>query len=112
MVKKWIDWFKQYRDILTSEIIHVGRPTGRDLDCMLHVNPFIKHRGMVVVFNPTDRDITKEMRLPLYYTGLQQKVTVLSASGERKTMTLDKDGNLSLPVSVKAQGTAWFLIEE
>lgn len=81
-------------------------------DCMLHVNPFIKHRGMVVVFNPTDRDITKEMRLPLYYTGLQQKVTVLSASGERKTMTLDKDGNLSLPVSVKAQGTAWFLIEE
>lgn len=112
MVKKWIDWFKKYRDILTSEIIHVGRPTGRDLDCMLHVNPFIEHKGMVVVFNPTDRDITKNMRLPLYYTGLQNKVTVMSASGEKTVLSLDKDGNLELPVSVKAQGTVWFLIEK
>ena len=111
MVAKWIDWFKKYRDILTSDIIHVSRPNGRDLDCMMHVNPFIQHKGMVVVFNPTDNDISKEMRLPLYYTGLKEKATVMTADGQRTEYQLDKDANLLLPVSVKAQGTTWFLIE-
>ncbi len=26
MVKKWVDFYKKYRDILTSDIIHVRRP--------------------------------------------------------------------------------------
>ncbi|WP_289161440.1 LamG-like jellyroll fold domain-containing protein [uncultured Parabacteroides sp.] len=112
LVSKWINWFKEYRDILTSDIIHVSRPTGRDLDCMMHVNPFIKHKGMVIVFNPTDRDITKEMRLPLYYTGLKGKVTIITSDGSKKNYPLDQNGNLLLPVSVTAQGTSWFLIEE
>lgn len=67
---------------------------------------------MVVLFNPTDRDISKQMRLPLYYTGLKRKATLISEFGERKNVVLDQDGNLLLPVSVKAQGTLWFLIEE
>ena len=108
LVSKWINWFKEYRDILTSDIIHVSRPTGRDLDCMMHVNPFIKHKGMVIVFNPTDRDITKEMRLPLYYTGLKGKVTIITSDGSKKNYPLDQNGNLLLPVSVTAQGTSWF----
>lgn len=112
MVQKWISWFKTYRDILTSEIIHVGRPTGRDLDCIMHVNPFIKHKGMVVVFNPTDKDRTKEWRLPLYYTGLKEKVTVIAENGTRQVCRLDENHNLILPVTVKAQGTVWFLLEE
>lgn len=66
---------------------------------------------MVVVFNPTDNDISKEMRLPLYYTGLKEKATVMTADGQRTEYRLDKDANLLLPVSVKAQGTTWFLIE-
>lgn len=112
MVSKWITWFKQYRDILTSDIIHVSRPTGRDLDCMMHVNPFIGHKGMVIVFNPTDRDITKEMRLPLYYTGLKGKATITTSDGNKQSCRLDGNGELRLPVSIKAQGTSWFLIEE
>ena len=112
MVSRCINWFKKYRDILTSDIIHVSRPTGRDLDCMMHVNPFIRHKGMVVVFNPTDRDITKEMRLPLYYTGLKGKATVTSSDGSKQNFSLNREGELLLPVSIKAQGVSWFLIEE
>ena len=26
MVKKWVDFYKQYRDILISDIVHVRRP--------------------------------------------------------------------------------------
>lgn len=112
MVSRCINWFKKYRDILTSDIVHVSRPTGRDLDCMMHVNPFIRHKGMVVVFNPTDRDITKEMRLPLYYTGLKGKATVTSSDGSKQNFFLNREGELLLPVSIKAQGVSWFLIEE
>jgi hypothetical protein len=97
---------------LTSDIIHVSRPNGRDLDCMMHVNPFIQHKGMVVVFNPTDRTITKEMRLPLYYTGLKGKATVTSSDGNKQHFSLNEAGELLLPVSIKAQGISWFLIEE
>ncbi len=55
MVQKWVNWFKRYKAILTSDIIHLGRPTGRDLDAMFHVNPFIRKKGMAIVFNPTDK---------------------------------------------------------
>lgn len=110
MVQKWIDWYKKYRDILTSEIIHVSRPTGRDLDCMMHVNPFIGRKGMVIVFNPTDREIEKEMKLPLYYTGLKEKATV-STGDTKLSYTLNDKQELLLPVKIKAGGVSWFLIE-
>ncbi|MEZ3597860.1 MAG: LamG domain-containing protein [Paramuribaculum sp.] len=111
MVSRWINWFKDYRDILTSDIIHVSRPTGRNLDCIMHVNPFIAHKGMVVVFNPTDREITKEMRLPLYYTGLKGKATVTSGNGDKKTYAITDRDEMILPVTIAPQGSQWFLIE-
>ena len=112
MVERQLDWFRRYRDILTSEIIHVSRPTGRDLDCLMHVNPFIDHRGMVVVFNPTDRKIEKTLRLPLYYTGLEKKVKVTGSDGSSATRKLDGEQELLLPVSIEAGGSAWYLLEE
>jgi hypothetical protein len=110
MVSKCFDWFREYRDILTSEIIHVSRPNGRDLDCMLHVNPLINRKGMVIVFNPTDNEITKNLKIPLYYTGLKNKVTVRQEGTNPVSCNLNDKEELSLPVSVKAQGTTWFLI--
>jgi len=110
MVQKNIDWYKKYRDILTSEIIHVSRPTGRDLDCMMHVNPFIGHKGMVIVFNPTEREIEKEIKLPLYYTGLKGKASI-STGDTKLSYTLNDKQELLLPVKIKAGGVAWFLVE-
>lgn len=112
MVTEWIGWFKKYRDILTSDIIHVSRPTGRGLDCMMHVNPFIDRRGMVIVFNPTDNDIAQTMHLPLYYTGLKGEATVTTPDGKKQRFSLTSDGVLELPVSVAAQSSSWFLIEK
>lgn len=112
MLTKCLDWYRKYRDILTSEIIHVSRPTGRDLDCMMHANPFIDNKGMVMIFNPTERDITKNIKLPLYYTGVQGKATVTDADGNTKVYQLNRKEELTLPVSLKAGATTWFLIQE
>jgi hypothetical protein len=111
IVSKWLNWFKEYRDILTSDIIHVSRPTGRDLDCMMHVNPFIDKKGMVIVFNPTDREIEKELKLPLYYSGLKENVIVKKEGGDPVRHDLNEKSELLLPVKVKAQGTSWFVLE-
>ena len=46
LVKKWVEFYKECRDILDSEIIHVSRPDGRETDCILHVNPQLKHKGL------------------------------------------------------------------
>jgi hypothetical protein len=112
MVQKCVNWYKKYREVLTSEIIHVSRPTGRDLDCMLHVNPFGKQKGMVVVFNPTDKEIEKEIKLPLYYTGLKAKANITSEDGHAESHNLNDKQELLMTVKIKPQGTSWFLIEE
>ncbi|WP_220377797.1 MULTISPECIES: LamG domain-containing protein [unclassified Arenibacter] len=111
MVQKWLNWFKSYRQILTSDIIHVSRPTGRDLDCILHVDPFGKHKGMAIVFNPTDRDIEKELKLPLYYSGLKDSAIVRKEGGSPLKYDLNDKGELLITVKIKAGGTSWFVLE-
>ena len=70
MVRKWVDWYKKYRAILSSDIIHVQRSDGRDLDWLRHVNPRHPEKGLVLFFNPLAETITRGIRLPLCYTGL------------------------------------------
>ena len=108
---RWVNWYKKYRDILTSDIIHCGRPTGRDLDCILHVNPELKTRALALVFNPTDKTIKKNLVLPLYYTGLTDKAIIREREGKPGEFNLDREFKVRLPVEVKASSFTWFIIE-
>ena len=47
--------FQTYRDILTSDIIHVRFPDMQSIAAFLHVNPSLPNnrRGLGMVFNPT-----------------------------------------------------------
>ena len=65
-----IDWYKRYREILNSDIIHLRRPAAQDWDGIMHVNPQLPQKGFVLLFNPLPEEITREIELPLYYTGL------------------------------------------
>jgi hypothetical protein len=111
MVQKWTDWFKKYRTILTSDIIHLGRPTGRDLDCMLHVNPELDTKGMAIIFNPTDQAIKKKFRLPLYYTGLSGTARIREREEEGKSYDLNRDSEAEVDVEIAAGGFTWLVIE-
>jgi tRNA A58 N-methylase Trm61 len=68
-VSKTIAWYKTYRDILNSDIIHLRRADGRDWDGLLHVNPTLKQKGFLLLFNPTKEKITRTIKVPLYYAG-------------------------------------------
>lgn len=64
-VIKVIEWYKKYRDILNSSIIHLRRADGRDWDGILHVNPKLKTRGLLMLYNPL-----KEKNYPYHQVAL------------------------------------------
>ena len=110
-MKKWVDFYKRHRAILDSDIIHLRRADGRDLDYILHVNPQLKEKGLLMVYNPLDREVRKTLSVPLYYTGLTTVAAVREEEGESKSYTLDRDYKIVLPVSVAPRGVAWFVLE-
>ncbi len=107
LVKQWVDWFKQHRDILESDIVHGRRADGRDLDWMLHVNPQLETKGLLVVFNPLDHEVAKTLDLDLYYTGLVGSARVTTMDGPEQTLPLVRGHHLQLPVRVPADGMLW-----
>ena len=111
VVKKWVDFYKKHRPILDSDIIHVRRPDGRDLDCILHVNPRLKEKGLAMVCNPTPRDIKKKLKLPLYYTGLTTTAMIRREQGGSKRFNLDRNDNVMVPINIRANSYTWFVIE-
>ncbi len=111
VVKKWISFYKKYRDILDSDIVHVRRADTRDLDCMLHVNPWTKEKGLAMVYNPLDHAVEETLTLPLYYTGLTDSARIREQEGTAQEYKLDRGYNVELPVNVAAHGVAWFVIE-
>ena len=111
MVKSKVDWFKAHRDILESDLIHGHRADARDLDWMLHVNPKLKEKGMLVVFNPLNEPVTRKLRVNLYYTGLTTSARLREKGGAAKRFKLARDYTVELPVTVPAQGMNWFVVE-
>lgn len=107
VVKHWVDWFKQHRDILESDMVHGRRADGRDLDWMLHVNPKLETKGMLVVFNPLDHEVTRTLDLDLYYTGLTGSARVAPMGEAEAEHPLHRGTRLHLPVTVPAGGLFW-----
>jgi hypothetical protein len=111
LVKTWVDWYKKHRAILNSDIIHIRRPSGRGLDCILHVNASLRLRGLLMVYNPTGRTVTETISVPLYYSGLTERASVREKEGSARTYALDREDRIELTVTVKERNHTWFLIE-
>ena len=110
LVKEMVSFYKQYRAILTSDIIHVRRADMQSIDSYMHVNPFLVDKGLAMVFNPTAVEINTSLRLPLYYTGLTHVASVFEQRGPVSHYTLERDYSIHVPISVKPLGITWFLI--
>ena len=111
LVNKWVSFYKKYRRILDSDIIHLRRPDGQDWDGIMHVNPALKQKGFISVYNPLDVPIRKEIRIPLYYTGLTDKVTVKEQDQNSKVYVLERDYSVTIPIDIPAKGYNWYVIE-
>jgi hypothetical protein len=111
MLRKWVEWYKKHRAILSSDIIHVQRPDGRDMDCLLHVNPQLAEKGLVLFFNPLGESLTRTVRLPLYYTGLSEAAWLREQDvQEPQRYLLDRDYSVQVTVTLPPRGFTWFVI--
>jgi len=111
LVKKWVAWFKEHRDILESDIIHGRRADGRDVDYLLHVNPRLQSRGFAMIHNPLAVVAEREIILPLYYTGLTNTALIRVQDGQPTGYKLDRQFNVRIPIKVPGGGRTWLTVE-
>lgn len=111
IVLKWTSFYKKHRAILNSDLLHLRRADGTDLDYVLHVNPTIEEKGLLMVYNPLQHAVKKNLVIPLYYTGISRTAKVSEMEGTTRKYKLERDFTIKLPVSVKAHGTTCFLIQ-
>ena len=78
---------------------------------MLHVNPALPEKGMLVVFNPLNEPVTKTLRVNLYYTGLKETARISERGQPATRVPVDRDYNITLNVTIPAQAMDWFVIE-
>ena len=103
MVADSVAWYKKHRAILESDLIHGRRADGRDIDWMLHVNPSLPEKAMLSAFNPTNEPLTKTILVPLYYSGIRDKVTYRVNDGKPTTAAVDRHQRLSVNVKIPAK---------
>lgn len=106
VVKEVIDWYKANREILNSDLIHLRRPDGRDYDAVMHVNPKLETKALALIYNPLDVEITRSIKLPLYYTGLTDTARVSVGDAQEEEYPLDRDYSITLTVTVEANSYA------
>ncbi|MDR1335261.1 MAG: hypothetical protein LBK22_00345, partial [Tannerella sp.] len=111
-VKQWVDFYKKYRPILDSDIIHLRRPDGQDWDGFLHVNPALQQKGFLMVYNPLETPVEKEIRVPLYYTGITGQATVKEQDLASQTVRTARDYSIPLKIRIPAKGYNWYVIED
>jgi len=117
LVQGWVRWYKQHRDILESDVVHGRRADGRNIDWMLHVNPRLEEQGMLVAFNPLDRELTQTLDVDLYYTGLTDRALATvsavpaDAPGAVSSLVvehqLERDYGVAVELTIPAGGVGW-----
>lgn len=110
-VTKVVGWYKEHRDILNSDIIHLRRADGRDWDGILHVNPQLPTKGLLMLYNPLKTSITRTISLPLYYTGLTTMATVRDAKGVLSKHTLSRDYSINITVTLQPESYSWYEVK-
>ncbi|HEY4324811.1 MAG TPA: alpha-galactosidase [Mucilaginibacter sp.] len=109
-VENVIKWYKKYRDILNSDIIHLRRADGRDWDGLMHVNALLKTKALIMLYNPLKVSITRTIKVPLYYTGLTKVAMVKQQEGASKKYTINSKDEMELPFTIQPESYTWFCI--
>ncbi len=111
IVEKWVSFYKKHREILDSDVIHVRRPDGQDYDGLLHVNPSLEEKGLLMLYNPLEKTIKKSIQINLYFTGLNDRVQVSMEDGPSFNKTIDREYKIDLDIDIPARGWTWYIMK-
>jgi hypothetical protein len=111
LVHRWVAWYKKYRPILESDIIHGRRADGRDIDYLVHVNPTLPTRALAMIHNPLEVEIQRDVVLPLHYTGLTGTARIREQEGTLRSFPLDARSQAVVPVTIPPRSRTWLIAE-
>jgi hypothetical protein len=110
-VTRVVEWYKKYRNILNADIIHLRRADGRDWDGFMHVAPGQKTKGLIMLFNPLKKAISRSIQVPLYYTGIKTVARIKEKEGAFKSYPLNAQKNITLQFTIAPESYTWFTVE-
>jgi hypothetical protein len=110
LVEKWVGFYKKHREVLDADIIHLRRPDGRDWDGILHVNPTGEEKGLLMLYNPLNEDITRNITVPVYYTDLHNHLVLEDQQGKTQTVAVSRDYEITIEVDIPANGYSYFIM--
>ena len=105
MVLRMVGWYKKYREILESDIVHLRRADGRRLDFILHINPAVSPSAMLMAYNPTDERLTETVNVPLKGTSAK----IREREGKSSVIKV-KNGIAQVKLDIPAKGWTYFPI--
>jgi hypothetical protein len=111
IVKKWVAFYKKHREILDADIVHIRRPDGRDYDGILHVDPWGEEKGLLMLYNPLEEEIRKNLELDLYYTGIRGTVQVSRNDGDWEEKELNPFQKLTLEIRIPPGKWTWIVFK-
>lgn len=76
-----------------------------------HVDPKLKTKGYALLYNPLEKAIKKNIRLPLYYTGLSSKALISINEGKAQEYDINRNYEVMLEVELKANSQTRIIIE-
>jgi hypothetical protein len=110
MVIKVINWYKKYREILNSDIIHLRRADGRDWDGIMHVNSGLPTKALLMLYNPLKETVTHTIKVPLYYTGLKGQAVVREKEGKSQVKEISTSGEIMVQVTIAPESYTWVVV--
>ncbi len=110
LVVDQIGHYKKYRNILNADIIHLRRPDGRTWDGFMHVDPDLPEKGLIMLFNPTQKPIRERISIPLYYTGLSKVASISKEDKSPKIIELNREYQIELEVDIPAKDYIWYVV--
>jgi hypothetical protein len=64
-----------------------------------------------MIYNPLAEPIERELRLPLYYTGLSDKALIVHEDGRTEKLVLSRDYTTTVKIKVPAKARTWVVVK-
>jgi hypothetical protein len=111
LVKKWVSFYKQHRQVLDADIVHVKRADGRSIDAILHVNPRDEEKGLLMIYNPLESAVKQDLTVNVYYTGLSGSALISENGSKPFKVMISRNYEITVPVNVAPNSQSWYIIK-
>jgi len=102
IIKRWIDFVRDNRDILAKDVLHLSEPNPRDIDAILHINPEGERCGLLAAFNSSDSTLLRQWPVKKKYLGADPVALSDVWTGEQAGhVAPDDNGNFILSVELE-----------